>query len=165
MFRSLLDQNAAEEGDARRCFTIGSFCSVVFSKAGPAFTPFDYSYALRIKEIFRQASPDDLQRSLKPVQIQMKQRQPALAVFVYQGKSWGLDARDDTETAREAFHELGFARAKISAEADDPTGPGVAAPLLTERGGFFRVMRNERSHERSVGERRLYRASARPVPP
>src|SRR5438067_711455 len=76
----------------------------------------------------------------------------------------GLVSRRRAESARDAFHELSFARAEIAAQADDPTALCLASPLLADGEGLFRAVRNECSHECSKCGRHPYRANAIQVP-
>ena len=86
----------------------------------------------------------DLFRRLQPIQIEVKQFQPPAAVFVHQRERRRMHARRDSQPARQAFHELRFARAQIAAQRDDQSAFGGAAKFFAERFRLRRTMRNER---------------------
>jgi len=117
-------------------------CSM-FSK--PSFRPFNHRHAIRLQK-FLQSGGHHLPARFEPVQIQMKQPQPPAAIFVHQREGRRMHPRRDAEPARETLHELRFARAQITGQADDQSGLRRATPALAERFGLRRTMRNERSH-------------------
>src|ERR1017187_3072056 len=108
--------------------------------------PFNHRHAIRLQE-FLQPGGHNLPARFEPVQIQMKQPQPPAAIFVHQRERRRMHPRRDAESARDALHELRFARAQLAGQADDQSALRRAPPALAERPGLRRTMRNECSHE------------------
>lgn len=120
--------------------------------AEQAFGPFDDGDAIG-PQIFLKAGGDDLFARFEAIEIKMEQRQSSTGIDVHEREGWRMDASSDAKAAREAFDQLRFSGAEIAAQAEDQATRGGAAPLFAERGGFLGAMRNERSHEPSVGVR------------
>ncbi len=117
-------------------------------RAGPAVDPFDDSDAFG-REVRLQTGGQNLLIVFQPMKIEVMQRQFAFAAFVFTDKrergrsDWFADA----EAAGNAFDELGFARAEVAFEADDPAGFSLGGPRFAEGVRFFRTVGDDRSHE------------------
>lgn len=65
---------------------------------------------------------------------------------IHQRERRGMNASGKSQPAREAFHQLRFARAQIARQRDHQSAFCRAPPGFAQRFGFRDAMRNARSH-------------------
>src|SRR5262249_10500466 len=121
--------------------------------------PLDYGNAAAL-EIFVETERDRFGLGFEAVEIEMKKRQASAEGFVDKGESRAGDIGIDAKPRRETLYELRLARAKIAAEREHVTGAAAGSLASTERHGFLRVTRNDRSH-RAILSVSLGRSTAR----
>ena len=80
--------------------------------------PFDQRDAVA-ENVFVKAEPQDGIAIFEPVEIEVVNRQAAVAVFVHQDKSGTSHFRRALDAGNEAFHKLGLAGAQISGQRED----------------------------------------------
>jgi len=88
--------------------------------AEPPFSPFNYCHSSR-DEIFFQAGGDDLLACCQPVQIHMRQREPAARIEIDQRERRRVHSFRNSQSSSKALDQLRFARPEVTAQANHQT--------------------------------------------
>ena len=65
-------------------------------------------------EVFVQAGGVNLPGRIKPVEVEVEERQPAAGVGIHQREGWGMDAAFDAEAESDSLDQLCFAGAEFA---------------------------------------------------
>ena len=111
---------------------------------GQPIGPFNHRDARFLLEIFMKAGGANSRFGLQSIKIEMEQRQPTLALLVDQGKGGRQNPCRNSQAFGQPFYQLGFARAQIANQTNDPTCSDLLAPLPAK---CFRLLRTFRMND------------------